>query len=47
MPNHDEEKERWELGQCQFVAAEMNRQRGTDYEAQPIAKSFVANGMIW
>jgi hypothetical protein len=35
MPNHEEEKKEWELEQCQLVAAEMNKQRGTDYVAHP------------
>jgi hypothetical protein len=35
MANHDEEKKKRELGQCQLVASEMNRLRGTDYVAHP------------
>ncbi len=35
MTNHDAEKKKWELEQCQLVAAEMNKSQGTDYDARP------------
>jgi hypothetical protein len=35
MANREEGKKNWELAQCQLVAAEMNKLRGTDYEAHP------------
>jgi hypothetical protein len=35
MANHEEEKKKWELRQCGRVSTEMNKQRGTDYDAFP------------
>lgn len=33
MADYEDEKKKWELNQCQIVSAEMNKLRGTDYEA--------------
>jgi hypothetical protein len=35
MVTREEEKKKWELEQCRLVAGEINKQRGTDYEARP------------
>jgi hypothetical protein len=35
MANHDEEKKNWEREQCQFVTAEINKSKGTDYDVHP------------
>ncbi len=35
MPSNEDEKKKWELSQCQLVSEEMNKLRGTDYEACP------------
>jgi hypothetical protein len=35
VSSREEEKKKWELEQCRFVAVEMNKLRGTDYEARP------------
>jgi hypothetical protein len=31
----EEEKKNWEQAQCQLVAAELNKSKGTDYEVHP------------
>jgi hypothetical protein len=35
MPSNEDEKKKCELTQCQLVSEEMNKLRGTDYEACP------------
>jgi hypothetical protein len=35
MANHESEKKNWERGQCQLVAVEINKAKGTDYEVHP------------
>ena len=35
MANHEEEKKKWEQEQGQLVAAEINKSKGTDYDAHP------------
>jgi hypothetical protein len=35
MANHEEQKKNWEREQGQLVAAEMNKSKGTDYDAHP------------
>lgn len=35
MTNREEEKKNWERAQCRLVAAEINKSKGTDYDAHP------------
>jgi len=35
MGDREDEKKKWELAQCKLVVLEINRKRGTDYEAEP------------
>jgi len=35
MTNHEKEKKKWEQEQGQLVAAEINKSKGTDYDAHP------------
>jgi hypothetical protein len=35
MANHEEQKKNWEREQGQLVAAEINKSKGTDYDAHP------------
>ena len=35
MANHEAEKKNFERWQCQLVAAEINKSKGTDYDVHP------------